>query len=161
MQATAYAAYGWLEAGRRSLDRAVRGPAWDAALEQRLFVETFLDTFEGERERALAKAEALLVLPVAVSGFFARRRVRLLRRAIRAFARAFAHTAQAEDLELLEAASSTSPLVHWAMRYAAAIVVIDRGEPTRALSLLEGAPAWPGDSAFQRFHHELIAHAAA
>jgi hypothetical protein len=161
MQATAYAAYGWLEAGRRALDRAARGPVWDAALEQRLFVETFLDTFEGERHRALAKAEALVAMPVSVSGIFARRRVRMLRRAIRAFARAFAHSADAEDLELLESASRTSPLVHWAMRYAAAIVAVDRGEPTRALNLLEGAPTWPEASAFRGFHHELVTHSGA
>ncbi|MFO0678613.1 MAG: hypothetical protein U0169_18920 [Polyangiaceae bacterium] len=161
MQATAYAAYGWLEAGRRALDRAAKGPAWDAALEQRLFVETFLDTFEGERERALLKAEALVSLPVAVPGWFARRRVKMLRRAIRAFARAFAHAAQPGDERLLEEASSASPLVHWAMRYAAAIVAVDRGERTRALSLLEGAPDWPKSSAFQHFHHELVSHAGA
>ena len=30
----------------------MKGDAWDAALEQRLFVETLLDVFEGERARA-------------------------------------------------------------------------------------------------------------
>src|SRR5580658_2330435 len=40
LYATAYAAYGRVEEARRALDRAAKGPAWDAAIEQRLFVET-------------------------------------------------------------------------------------------------------------------------
>jgi hypothetical protein len=79
LQATAYASYGWVEAARRALDRAVKGPAWDAAIEQRLFVETLLDTFEGERAAALRKAEVLETLPVPAAGPLARRRVALLR----------------------------------------------------------------------------------
>src|SRR5581483_8988898 len=68
MAATAYAAYGWNEAARRALGRAVKGPAWDAALEQRLFVETLLDTFEGERVMAMRKAEALERMPLPHAG---------------------------------------------------------------------------------------------
>src|SRR3984957_15795560 len=58
LKATAYASYGWIEAARRALERAVRGPAWDAAIEQRLFVETLLDTFVGDRDEAVRKAAA-------------------------------------------------------------------------------------------------------
>ena len=68
LKATAYASYGWIEAARRALERAVRGPAWDAAIEQRLFVETLLDTFEGDRDAALRKAQALESLAHAVGG---------------------------------------------------------------------------------------------
>src|SRR5581483_2012017 len=64
LHATAYASYGWIEAARQALARAVKGPAWDAALEQRLFVETLLDTFEGDREAAMRKANALETLPM-------------------------------------------------------------------------------------------------
>ncbi len=32
LHATAYAAYGWNVAARRALDRAAKGPAWDAAI---------------------------------------------------------------------------------------------------------------------------------
>ena len=45
MSATAYAAYGFIDAARTCLDRAARGPAWDAAVEQRLFVEALLDVY--------------------------------------------------------------------------------------------------------------------
>jgi len=68
LQATAYAAYGWIEAARRALERALRGPAWEAALEQRLFVETLLDAFEGDREEAVRKASALEGLPMPRAG---------------------------------------------------------------------------------------------
>jgi hypothetical protein len=91
LQATAYASYGWVEAARRALDRAVKGPAWDAALEQRLFVEALLDAFEGERDAAMHKAEVLQVLPMPSGGPLARRRVAVLRRGLAALARAFAH----------------------------------------------------------------------
>jgi hypothetical protein len=80
MMATAYAAYGWIEAARRALSRAVKGPAWDKALEQRLFIETLLDTFEGEREAALEKASALVRLPWPTKNPFARARIARLRR---------------------------------------------------------------------------------
>src|SRR5271165_5076074 len=110
LQATAYAAYGWVEAARRSLDRAIKGPAWDAALEQRLFVETLLDTFEGQRELAIEKAEALGNLPTFGVGPLMRRRVKRLRRGVLAFARAFAHRAVAIDSKWLRSAARSSPL---------------------------------------------------
>jgi hypothetical protein len=82
-------------------------------------------------------------------------RVRVLREALAAFARAFAHTSSAKDLGVLERASKKSPLVHWAMRYAAAVVAIDHGDLVHARKLLETAPDWPEGSAFHAFHQEL------
>lgn len=155
MTATAYAAYGFLDPARTSLDRAQRGPAWDAALEQRLFIETLLDTFEGERAAAIEKAEELGRMPVPATSFFARLRITRLRRGLLAMARAFAHESQESDRKALRAAASTSPLIHWAMRYAAAVIAIDRGDKREVPGLLAGAPAWPAESAFRSFHQEL------
>ncbi len=109
LKATAYAAYGWIEAARRALERAVRGPAWDAALEQRLFVETLLDTFEGNRDRAVRKAEALESLPMPRGSLLARRRVALLRRGLAAMTRAFAHASREGDARLLGRAAAAPP----------------------------------------------------
>jgi hypothetical protein len=153
--AAAFASCGWVEQARTALDRSVRGPAWDAALEHRLFVETLLDAFEGDREGALTKASRLSSLPMPPAGRFMQGRVRALRDALAAFARAFAHTSTPEDIDLLERASKKSPLVHWAMRYAAAVVAIDHGNPDHAKKLLETAPEWPEGSAFRLFHEEL------
>ena len=161
LKATAYASYGWIEAARRALERAVRGPAWDAAIEQRLFVETLLDTFEGDRDAALRKAQVLESLPMPPAGVFARRRVALLRGGLGALARAFAHASRDGDARLLERAANASPLVHWAMRYAAAIVAVDRGRAGDVQALLSGAPAWPDQSAFHAYHDELLAQASA
>ncbi|MGH7269347.1 MAG: hypothetical protein ACREJ3_02870 [Polyangiaceae bacterium] len=159
LKATAYASYGWIEAARRALERAVRGPAWEVALEQRLFVETLLDTFEGRRDGAMRKAEAIESLPMPPAGIFARRRVAVLRRGLAAFARAFAHSSRDGDARVLAKAAGASPLVHWAMRYAAAIVAVDRGRARDVAALLSGAPEWPDASAFHEYHHELLAYA--
>ena len=155
MAATAYASYGWIDAARGALQRAVKGPAWEAALEQRLFVETLLDTFEGERQTAMLKAAALEKMPLPDAGPLARRKVALLRRGLAALTRAFAHESRREDARLLESAASASPLIHWAMRYAGAVVAIDGGKSDAARELLEGAPSWPKESAFRTFHDEL------
>ncbi|MGO8994335.1 MAG: hypothetical protein ACLQVI_13495 [Polyangiaceae bacterium] len=160
MAATAYASYGWIEAARGALQRAVKGPAWEAALEQRLFVEALLDTFEGEQTTALLKAEALERLPLPDAGPLARRKVALLRRGLGALVRAFAHQSRREDERVLETAASASPLIHWAMRYAGAVVAIDRGRSDHARELLQGAPTWPKESAFRSFHEELEAKLA-
>jgi hypothetical protein len=157
MRATAYAAYGWNEKARAAMSRAVKGPAWDAALEQRLFVETLLDTFEGDRAAALAKAEAIESMPLPDAGPIARRQIARLRHGIAAFARAFAHACTKSDAKALERAAGASPLVHWAMRYAGAVAAIDRGETMEAKALIEGAPVWPEGSAFRVFHGELSA----
>jgi hypothetical protein len=161
MRATAYAAYGWLDAARGALERAVRGAAWEAAFEQRLFVETLLDTYEGAREEAVRKAVALEMLPAPKAGRWARRRILLLRHGVAAFARAFAHASRAGDARILARAAGASPLVHWAMRYAAAVIALDSGRPREVPALLAGAPTWPVTSAFQAYHDELMAHAGA
>jgi len=159
LRATAYSAYGWLEGGRRALDRSAKGPAWDAAIEQRLFVETLLDTFEGRRQDALRKAEQLGALPNRARGLMARRRIESLRQGLAAFARAFAHESRNGDAQILSRAASASPLVHWAMRYAAAIVAVDGGRAYDVRALLAGAPEWPEQSAFHGYHGELLAQA--
>jgi hypothetical protein len=159
LQATAYASYGWVDAARRALERAAKGPAWDAAFEQRLFVETLLDTFEGEREQAQRKAQVLETLPMPAAGPLARRRIALLRRGLAAMARAFAHTSVAGDRSALARAAAASPLAHWAMRYAQAVVAVDAGDADRVRSLLSGAPAWPPESAFHVYHDELLGRA--
>jgi hypothetical protein len=159
LRATAYAAYGWLEPARRAMQRSVKGATWDAAIEQRLFVETLLDAFEGHREDALRKAGELEALPNRAEGFLPRRRVASLRQGLSAFARAFAHESREGDARLLARAAGASPLVYWAMRYAAAIVAIDRGRASEVRALLAGAPPWPQESAFRDYHPELLAHA--
>jgi hypothetical protein len=161
LKATAYASYGWIDAGRRALDRAVRGPAWDAAIEQRLYIETLLDAFEGDRESALAKARALEAMPAPAAGPLARKRVARLREGLAAFARAFAHASREGDAAALKRAAGASPLVHWAMRYASAILAVDGGRWAEARALLASAPEWPKESAFREYHDELLQHAHA
>jgi hypothetical protein len=153
--AAAFASCGWVEQARTALGRSARGPAWDAALEHRLFVETLLDAFEGDRESALSKAAYLAAMPLPSTGPFLKGRVRVLRDALAAFARAFAHVGTHDDVALLERASKKSPLVHWAMLYAAAVVSIDHGDLIRAKRLLATAPTWPEGTAFYSFHEEL------
>ncbi len=155
VQATAYAAYGFIDGARAALARAAKGPAWDAAFEQRLFVETLLDVFEGERALALSKAETLERLPLPPVGFRMRKKITLLRRGVGALARAFAHQSRGEDESVLREVSSSSPLVHWAMRYARVVLLVDNGRPREAQVLLDGAPSWPEESAFRVFHDEL------
>jgi hypothetical protein len=160
MTATAYAAYGFIDEARRALSRAARGPAWDAAVEQRLFVEALLDVYEGERSRAMTKAAELEQLPLPPAGFWMRRKIAQLRRGVAALARAFAHASREEDEAVLRSTAHSSPLVHWAMRYARAVVLIDKGKKEQARELLEGAPAWPDASAFRSFHDELASQTA-
>jgi hypothetical protein len=153
--AAAFASCGWVDQARTALGRSVRGPAWDAALEYRLFVETLLDAFEGDREGALTKATRLSALPMPLTGPFDQGKVRVLRDALGAFARAFAHVSTPKDVQVLVRASKKSPLIHWAMRYAAAVVAVDHGDLAHAKKLLETAPMWPEGSAFHSFHQEL------
>jgi hypothetical protein len=152
--ATALAAQGLAERARRSLARARRGPAWEAAIEQRLVVDTLLSVFEGDPERALETSAALERLPPPASPFL-RGRVVSLREAMVAFARAFAHRAAPRDLEVLKAAARRNPLVFWAFSYAAAVVSVDSGRPGDARSLVADAPRWPRESAFSAFHEEI------
>jgi hypothetical protein len=158
MTATAYAAYGFIDAARHSLSRAARGPAWEAAVEQRLFVEALLDVYEGERMSAMTKASELEQLPLPPAGYWMRRKIALLRRGIAAMTRAFAHESRAGDEQVLHRAARSSPLVHWAMRYARAIFLVDNGRKNEALELLAAAPPWPAESAFRAFHEELVGH---
>jgi hypothetical protein len=160
LMATAYASYGWLEAARNALQRAARGPAWDGALEQRLFVEALLDTYEGDRTAAVAKAEALERMPLPTTGRWARRRAVHLRAGVAALTRAFAHKSLEGDERTLEHAARSSPLVYWAMRYALAVLAVDRGRAKRVRELLAGAPLWPEESAFRAYHDELVNRAS-
>jgi hypothetical protein len=160
LTATAYAAYGFMDAARQNIERAARGPAWEAAMEQRLFVDTLLDVYEGERTRAITRAGELERLPLPPAGFWMKRKIATLRRGMAALARAFAHASQAEDDRALRSAARSSPLVHWAMRYARAIVLVDRGRKDEALALIANAPMWPEESAFHAFHSELVSTAS-
>ncbi len=157
LTATAFAAYGRVEDAQRALRGAARGPAWEAAIEHRLFLEVILSTFEGQTDTALASSAQLVALPLPKATHL-RERVTTLREAVAALARAFVHKARPGDLERLERASETSPLVHWAMRYAAAIVAIDEGKPEHARMLIALAPRWPNESAFRSFHDEIEHH---
>jgi hypothetical protein len=160
LQATALAANGLTERARAALDRAARGEAWQAAYEHRLMIETLLDTFEGDRGEALDKAHRLRALPMPQVTDDLKERIGLLREAVAAVARAFAHEAEAKDASLLWEAARRNALIHWPLRYAAAVVLLDRGEKARARSLIDGAPQWPEESAFRAFHEELLHHAA-
>lgn len=155
MTATAFAAHGWVESARAALAAAERGPAWDAAIEHRLFLDTILLTLEGDRDAALEQSRRLARMPLHVKDHALRDRILSIRVAVGAFARAFAHQSEPGDGELLERASERSPLVFWAMRYAAAIVAIDRGEHAKVPNLLAGAPHWPEESIFRAFHNEI------
>lgn len=152
--ATALAACGRAERARKMLERARRGPVWEAAIEQRLVLDTLLAVFDGEPEHAITSASILERLPLPPSPFL-RGRVASLRSAMAAFARAFAHRSGRSDLATLKSASRRNPLVYWAMRYAAAVASIDLGNPQEARRLLSGAPAWPGDSVFASFHAQI------
>jgi hypothetical protein len=55
----------------------------------------------------------------------------------------------------LERAGEASPLVFWAMRYAAAVVAIDQGDRAGARVLVQKAPRWPSESTFRAFHDEI------
>jgi hypothetical protein len=161
MTATAFAAYGWVDEARAALDHAARGPAWEAALEHRLFLDTLLCAFEGDADGALERAGRLERLPVPETPNAMKRRVVLLRAAASAFARAFAHRSHTGDAELLARASRESPLVFWAMRYAAAVVAIDGGDGPKAAELIAEAPTWPEQSSFRAFHREIAERAGA
>jgi hypothetical protein len=155
MAAIAFAAYGWVDEARANLMRARLRPESQVAEEHCLFVEALVEAFDGDRADAMQKANALTLLPIPNVGARLQRRVLLLRASLAALTRAFAHAAQSGDQELLERAARSSPLVSWAMRYAAAVIAIDHHEPIRAQTLIANAPLWPEQSAFQAFHREL------
>jgi hypothetical protein len=157
MTATAFAAYGWVAEARAAMQAAARGPAWEAALEHRLFLDTLLLTFEGDREGALDQAGRLERLPLPSGANTIKERTVLLRVSASALARAFAHQSRVGDREVLEQTSQSSPLVFWAMRYAAAVVAIDSGDEPGARKLIGEAPTWPEESTFRSFHREIAA----
>jgi hypothetical protein len=160
MVAAALAAHGMVDRARRALARAQRGEAWEAALEHRWFVETLMEAFDGDRAAAVERAESLEKLPLPPGGAPLQRRVAALRAALTALARAFARLSRPGDAEVLEEAAQSSPLVHWAMRYGAAVAYLERGERGRAQAMLADAPSWPQDSAFRHFQEELSGLAA-
>ncbi|WP_050435483.1 hypothetical protein [Chondromyces crocatus] len=155
MTATAFTVCGWVAKARGALALAERGPAWEAALEHRLFLETLLDAFEGDLDSALVHARRLERLPLPEVGGTLRHRILSLRAAAAALARAFAHQSVPGDRELLSRAGEVSPLVYWAMRYAAAVIAIDEGDLGGAKGLLSNAPPWPDESTFKAFHEEI------
>lgn len=160
LRATALAATGMTDPARQALAHAERGSGWDAAGEHRLILETMLNAFDGDRELALEKARELASLPVPKVAPEIRGRIALLREAMSALARAFAHTSDVRDLAVLREAAGRHALIHWPLRYAAAVVCIDHGDKSAARKLLEGAPPWPEESSFTSFHAELSQHAA-
>jgi hypothetical protein len=160
MRATALAAFGRLDEAEAALASAERGPAWDAAREHRLLVEVLVATFRGELDDARIGAARLAAFPLPDDAAM-RERLEELRRSISALARAFSHQATPADAATLERAAEDTPLVHWAMRYGAAVAAVDGGDVARARVLLEGAPAWPAESAFRAFQAELDAKLAA
>lgn len=155
MTATALAAHGWVDQARAVLRTAERGPAWDAALEHRLFLESLLLTFEGSFEQAEQNAAELAALPLPSTDPTMLERVTMLRGAVAALIRAFSRKSLPGDGGLMLEASDASPLVHWAMRYGAAIEAVDAGELGRARGLIAEAPSWPSQSYFASFHHEI------
>jgi hypothetical protein len=157
MTATAFAAYGWTQEARAAMAACDRGPAWNAAIEHRLFLDALLLTFEGDRDGALEKASRL----ARIAGKDSDERGRLLRSSTAAFVRAFCHVSEPGDADLLEQASLTSPLIYWAMRYAAAVVAIDAGDKLRARTLVADAPHWPEQSTLRAFHLEILSQATA
>jgi hypothetical protein len=156
--ATLLAAHGMIDKARYALQAAQRGRAWEAALEHRLLLETLLDAFDGEPDRALHAASRLAELPIVPASPWMQARISALRAAVLAFARSFAHQAQDDDIAALRQAAGENPLVHWPMRYAAAVAYVDRGLPLEARKLLSDAPNWPEDSVFHHFQRELEAH---
>jgi hypothetical protein len=155
MIATAYASFGWVEEARRAR-AAITGGA-GSSREQLEFVDVLLEVYEGDREAAVRRAEALLDrgLPEGDGAFT--RRVRSLRRGLVAIARAFAHRATDEDVRALVAMRDPVPILTWPLRYAEAVVAIDAGDRARAEAVLRAAPAWPANSVFRAFHAELEA----
>jgi hypothetical protein len=158
MVATAYASFGWVEEARRAR-AAITGGAGGAgpSREQLEFVDVLLEVYEGDREAAVRRAEALVDRTVPEGdGAFAGR-VRSLRRGLLAIARAFAHRATDEDARALVAMREPVPILTWPLRYAEAVVALDAGDRSRAEAVLRAAPAWPENSVFRAFHAELEA----
>ncbi len=154
MRATALAAHGLSGRARQVLDLARRGPAWDEAVEHRLFLDTLLACCEGRTEEALRSAEAMQELPLPTSRW-ERGRATTLRSATSAMARAFGGLSSRGDTKWLRLAARQNPLLVWPMRYAEALTQVRLGEHDKARGLLRIAPSWPRESAFRSFTHQL------
>jgi hypothetical protein len=155
MRATALAAHGLTDRAKRVLDLAHRGAAWEETLEHRLFLDALLACCEGRFEAAWIVAEAMGDLPLP-SSRWERSRAVTLRAATLAMARAFSREATQTDTGWLRLAARQNPLLYWPMRYAEATARLTLGQTARARHLLDGAPAWPEDSAFHGFNRELL-----
>jgi hypothetical protein len=150
LRATVLAAHGWAVRAEQVLDLAQKGRLWDQSLEHRLMLASLLACLNGDNEHSLALAECLeqLPLPRTSSG---RKRAVTLRRGTLAMARAYAHQSQQDDVRWMQRCARVNPLLTWPMRYAEALVRIDRGELNRARSLLANVPNWPTTSRFHAF----------
>jgi hypothetical protein len=155
MIATAYASFGWVEEARRARE-AIKGGGGESR-EQLEFVDVLLEVYEGDRDAAVRRAEALLERQLPPGGGAFATRVRALRRGLLAIARAFAHRATDDDVRALVAMREPVPILTWPLRYAEAVVAIDAGDRARAEAVLKAAPRWPENSVFRTFHAELEA----
>ena len=132
----------------------MKGPAWDAAFEQRLFIEALLDTFQGDRASRLLKAEELEAAAPT------------LRRSARAKThqpapsgtgrdgtgvRAHNRDDDARELSGGRGLAAPPPLGD-ALR--GAIVALETGTCGVRAGCWRGA-AWPAESAFHVYHQEL------
>lgn len=154
MRATALAAHGLAGRARQVLELARPGPAWDAAMEHRLFLEALLACCEDRSHEALRIAEQMNELPLP-SSRWERGRAKTLRSATAAMARAFANSSSLRDTKWLRQAERQNPLLIWPMRYAEALTQARLGRRDRALVLLRMAPRWPRESAFSRLTQRL------
>ncbi len=155
MIATAYASFGWVDEARRAREAIRPGAALGSSREQVEFVDVLLQVYDGDREEAVRRAEALLERVVPDGDSVLDRRATAFRRGLVAVARAFAHRATTDDAAALVAMREPVPILTWPLRYAEAVVALDAGDGARAARLLEQAPKWPESSVFATFHREL------
>jgi hypothetical protein len=148
MRATVLAVHGWANRAEQVLALARKGRTWEQSLEHRLMLGALLACLNEEVVRAEQLAECLACLPLPVNP---RRRKRslTLRRGTLAMARAYAHRAEPYDVAWMRRSARANPLLTWPMRYAELLVRIDRGEFSRARSLLAALPDWPAASCFR------------
>lgn len=152
--ATLFAAHGQAREARATMAAAQRGPAWEGALEHRLFVETLLALLEGDFAVAKDQVAHMATLPEATGPRALKSRT--LREAMGSLTRAFSRESQPGDSDRLEEVSKTSPSVGWIMRYGAAIAAVDHGDLPRAERLIASAPTWPEGSRLRDVHAELV-----
>lgn len=122
--------------------------------ELQLCAQVLVESFEGEKERALALCRELMGVPLCCRGARGRRR-RARREATVAVARAVGGVADAGDYEALLRASTFEPTMYWACRYGAAVACWAKREHELVSLLVKDAPPWPEESAFRRLHARL------